>query len=382
MISLLLPVIYIAFISLGLPDAMLGSAWPIVHETMAVPVSYAGIISFLIAGGTILSSLSSDRLIRRFGAGAITAVSVALTAGALFGFSAATAFWQLCLIAIPYGLGAGSVDSAINNYVALHYKSRHMSWLHCFWGIGASLGPYIMGLSLAGGSWRGGYRTVGIIQVALCAVLFISLPLWQKSGAGSGREHGRGLSLSAAAKLPGAGSAFAAFFCYCALEATAGLWASSYLVFNKNVDKGRAAQMAALFYLGITVGRFISGFVSGRLGDRRMVRLGQIIILAGVAALLLPMGEAASCAGLVLMGLGCAPVFPSLLHATPQNFGAENSQSVMGIQMASAYVGATLVPPLFGFASSAFGEGIYPYCLALLAAAMLFFAERLGKTEK
>lgn len=381
MFSILLPIIYIAFISLGLPDAMLGSAWPAVYLEMGVPVSYAGIISFVIAGGTIASSLMSDRLIRRMNTGAITAVSVALTAAALFGFSISNQFWQLCLFAVPYGLGAGSVDSVINNYVALHYRSRHMSWLHCFWGIGASVGPYIMGVCLAGGSWRCGYRTVGLVQVALTAVLLLSLPLWRKGAVEAGTGEGKAIGLREAASLSGAGAAFVTFFCYCGLEATTGLWASSYLVFYKNVEKNLAARMAALFYLGVTAGRFIAGFVSSRLGDRLMVRIGQIIIIAGIAVLVMPFGIYAAFCGLILIGLGCAPVFPSLLHATPANFGAENSQSVMGIQMASAYLGTTLMPPIFGFVAGTVGNFIYPFYLLALAVVMLIAAERLGKAN-
>lgn len=382
MASLLLAVIYLAFISLGLPDALLGSAWPLMYGGFAVPVSSAGIISMTIAGGTIVSSLFSDRLIRRFGTAAVTLVSVGMTALALFGFSISHAFWQLCLWAVPYGLGAGSVDAALNNFVALHYRSRHMSWLHCFWGIGATAGPYIMGLCLTGGAtWHAGYRSIGVIQVVLAACLLLSLPLWK--GRDSGRDGSlagrRALSLRETVRLPRAKPLLTAFFCYCALEATAGLWASSYLVLYRGVEAGLAAKYASLFYLGITLGRFFCGFVSDRLGDHNMVRLGQGIAGLGALLLLLPLGGPVTLCALVALGMGCAPIYPSLLHATPVNFGAENSQSVMGMQMACAYVGSTFMPPVFGWLAGWAGLSLYPLYLLAFVLLMVLMTERAGK---
>jgi fucose permease len=379
---ILLILIYLAFISLGLPDSILGSAWPSMYGQLQVPVSYAGVITMLISGGTIVSSLLSHRLIRRFGTGSVTAVSVALTAAALFGFSITHSFWLLCVWSIPYGLGAGSVDAALNNFVALHYKARHMSWLHCFWGIGATLGPIIMGLSLTGGfGWHTGYRTIGLAQTALVICLLASLPLWKHVTNNTVSENGpqETIRLSAAFRLPGAKAALFAFFCYCSLEATAGVWAGSYLVLHKGVAPETAAKWAAAFYLGITAGRFLSGFVAEKAGNRKMVRLGQAAAGLGTLILLLPLGPPLTLAGLLLTGIGCAPIYPSLLHATPVHFGADRSQAMMGMQMASAYVGTTLMPLLFGFAAGTANIKAYPLFLLLFVLMMVSATEVLNR---
>mgnify|MGYP000879917977 CR=1 FL=1 len=382
MYQALLVIIYIAFISLGLPDALLGSAWPTMYGELNVPISYSGIVSMIIAGGTIFSSLFSDRLIRKFGTGAVTVVSVAMTAAALLGFSISHSFYMLCLWAIPYGLGAGSVDAALNNFVALHYKSRHMSWLHSFWGVGATAGPYIMGLCLtAGRRWNSGYLVICVIQTVLVLFLILSLPLWRKQKEtetlGAKAQTQKVLKMTEIIKRPGARPILIAFFCYCALESTAGLWASSYMVLYKGISAETAAKWAALFYLGITIGRFLCGFVSDRLGDQMMIRLGQVLAFLGALLLVLPFGNTMTIAGLVLIGTGCAPIYPSLLHETPVNFGAELSQSMIGAQMACAYVGSTLMPPLFGFISERITMGIYPFYLLLLAVLMFVMTERV-----
>lgn len=382
MTSILLVIIYIAFISLGLPDSLLGSAWPSMYGEFNVSVSYAGIVSMIIAGGTIVSSLFSDKLIRRFGTGMLTLISVAMTAVALFGFSFSSAFWHLCLWSIPYGLGAGSVDAALNNFVALHYKSRHMSWLHCFWGIGATTGPYIMGLCLTNGlRWNSGYMVIGIIQFALVICLIPALPLWRskKKAEDSQAALPKELRLSDTIKLPGAKAILTAFFCYCALEATTGLWASSYMVLHKGIDAQTAAKWASLFYLGITIGRFVCGFITDRLGDRAMVRIGQAIAGLGTLLLLLPFGNTATLAALILIGLGCAPIYPCLLHQTPDNFGADKSQAIMGMQMACAYVGTTLIPPLFGLIAEHISIRLYPLYLIIFVVIMFFMVERMNK---
>lgn len=352
------------------------------RQELDAAVSYAGIISMIIAGGTIISSILSDRLIRRMGTGAVTALSVAMTAAALFGFSSSRTFLQLCIWGIPYGLGAGSVDAALNNFVAIHYKSRHMSWLHCFWGIGATAGPYIMGLCLARGlRWNFGYMSVGIIQVVLVAVLVLALPLW-KSKRGSKAENadaGKKIGIGGALRLPGAKAVLASFFCYCSLEATAGLWASSYMVLHKGISAGTAAKWASLFYLGITAGRLICGFVTDRMGDRNMVRCGQAAACTGAVLMLAAAGDRAVLAGLVMVGLGCAPIYPSLLHETPDNFGTEYSQSMMGMQMACAYMGSTFMPPLFGLLGERISIGLYPVCLLAFAGSMIMMTERVGR---
>ena len=386
MVHLLLAVIYLSFISLGLPDSLLGAAWPSMYGQFGVPVSYAGVISMIIAVGTIVSSLQSDRLTRKLGAGRVTAASVGMTALALFGFSISKSFGALCLWAVPYGLGAGSVDAALNNYVALHYASRHMSWLHCMWGVGASVGPYIMGYALAGGDgWNMGYRYIAGIQILLTAVLLASLPLWKgrDTGSGAGKEAaGQVLSLSQIVRIPGAKAVMGTFFCYCSLEQTAALWASSYLVLQKGVSAGKAAGFASLFFLGITVGRGLCGFLTLKLNDTQMVRLGQGIAALGVAALLLPLGETVSLAGLLLVGLGCAPIYPSIIHATPDHFGAENSQALIGVQMASAYVGTSLMPPLFGVLAGHISAALFPYYLLIILAGMIVLHEALLRTAE
>lgn len=370
MFQLLLAIIYLAFISLGLPDSLLGAAWPSMYPEFQVPVSYAGIISMVIALGTVISSLMSDRLTKRLGAGLVTAISVAMTALALFGFSFSHSFWMLILWSIPYGLGAGSVDAALNNYVALHYKSRHMSWLHCMWGVGASAGPYIMGFALSHGqNWNGGYRYIGILQVILTFILFISLPLWKKEKKDAASESDATsdhiLTLREIFAIPGAKSVMLMFFCYSAIEQTSGLWASSYLVLHKGVAPETAATFASLFYIGITIGRAISGFITMKLNDTQMIRLGQGIILLGVLALFLPLGSTISLIGFILIGLGCAPIYPCIIHSTPDHFGADRSQAIIGVQMASAYVGTCLMPPVFGLIANNITVALLPVYLIL-----------------
>ena len=382
MYSLLLVIIYLAFISLGLPDSLLGSAWPVMYGQFGVPLSYAGIVTMIISGGTIVSSLLSDRLTRKLGAGLVTAVSVLMTAVALFGFSASGSLAALCLWAVPYGLGAGAVDAALNNYVALHYAPRHMSWLHCFWGVGAAISPFIMSWCLTGGrGWNSGYRTVGMIQVVLTAVLFLSLPLWKKRAApGGGEPPAEAVGLKQALKIRGVKSVLAAFFGYCALETTTGLWASSYLVQFRGIDAKTAARFASLFYLGITFGRFLCGFIAEKAGDKALIRVGMVTVMAGVVMVWLPVAaDAPALLGLVVIGFGCAPVYPSLIHSTPSNFGSGRSQAIIGIQMASAYVGSTFMPPLFGWLAGHVGVWTYPAFLMLFAALTFVMFERLTR---
>ncbi|MBQ7943807.1 MAG: MFS transporter [Lachnospiraceae bacterium] len=383
MVSLLLAIIYLAFISLGLPDSLLGAAWPIMHEELSVPLSYAGMLSMIISGGTIVSSILSDRLTRKFGTGLVTAVSVFLTAAAMFGFSISNSFLMLCLFGIPYGLGAGAIDAALNNYVALHYNSRHMSWLHCFWGVGTSISPYIMGYALNSGmGWHTGYGIISVIQIALTVVLFFSLPLWQKREAASadGEASTKPLRLVDAVKIKGVIPVLLTFFSYCALESTAGLWISSYLVENRAMAAQTAATFGSLYFLGITVGRFFSGFVTDRLGDKTMIRLGAVIMLIGIAALLLPTkASLPALIGIVIVGLGAAPVYPCVIHSTPYHFGKENSQAIIGIQMATAYIGSTFMPPLFGLLAEHIAIALYPFYLLFFLILMIVFSEKLNK---
>lgn len=384
MFQLLLAIIYLAFISLGLPDALLGSAWPTIYQEFSVPVSYSGGIFMVIAGGTIISSLQSDRLTRRWGTGKVTAVSVLMTAIALFGFSISHSYAALCLWAVPYGLGAGSVDASLNNYVALHYESRHMSWLHCMWGIGASIGPYVMGYALTGGyGWNMGYRLIAVFQAVLTVILIISLPLWKgdSKNCGSGKpvEHGTGapLSLKEIVFIPGAGEVMITFFCYCALEQTTSLWASSYLVLKQGLSEEMAAGFAGLFFAGITIGRFVSGFFTMKWNDTQMIRLGMGVILAGILSLLLPFGKFTALFGLLLVGLGCAPIYPSMIHATPANFGKDRSQAIIGVQMAAAYLGTCFMPPIFGMIANAVHISLLPVYLCLILMVMLVMHEKM-----
>ena len=382
----LLAIIYLAFISLGLPDTMLGSAWPEMHLQLAVPVSYAGIISMLIATGTVIASLTSDLLTRRLGTGRVTALSVALTAAALLGFSLAPSFWVLCLIALPYGLGAGAVDVALNNYVAIHFHARHMSWLDCFWGIGAPLGPYIMGACLTGGwGWHGGYRTVGLIQLALTACLFLTLPLWRGARAqvnGASVEQTPSPGALALLRLPGVKADLLALFAYQGLEQTIGLWAASFMVMARGISAQQAATWAALFYLGMTLGRLLSGFLTLRFTDQAMVRLGQGVTALGILLTVLPLGHLTLCAGLLCLGLGCAPIYPSLLHETPSNFGIALSQAVMGLLMACAYVGTTLLAPVFGLIAQNVSIRLFPAYLLLMLVIMTASCEVLNRKPK
>ncbi len=388
MFQLLLAVIYLSFISLGLPDSLLGSAWPTIYPEFHVPVSYAGAIFMIISAGTIISSLQSDRLTKRFGTGKVTAFSVLTTAIALFGFSISTSYWMLIAWAIPYGLGAGSVDASINNYVALHYESRHMSWLHCMWGVGASLGPCIMSFALTSGQgWNMGYRYISIIQILLTIIIMVSLPLWKgRNDSGTSEESDekpeKALTLLEILRIPGTKQIMLMFFCYCALEQTAGLWASSYLVLKHGLDAETAASYGSLFFIGITVGRAISGFITMKLNDNQMIRLGQGIVLLGIALMCLPFGHQIALVGLIVVGLGCAPIYPCVIHSTPENFGPEKSQAIIGVQMASAYTGNVVMAPLFGLIANHISAGLLPAYLLLILAVMFTMHERLMRIVK
>ena len=381
MIHLLLAVIYLSFISLGLPDSLLGSAWPVMHAALNVPMSWAGVISIIISAGTVVSSLQSDRLTKKLGTGRVTAISVGMTAAALFGFSVSGSFWMLCLWAIPYGLGAGSVDAALNNYVALHYASRHMSWLHCMWGLGAAVGPYVMGFALSGGSgWHMGYRYISMIQAVLTVILVVSLPLWhihRGARAGENETAAPPLTLPQILRIPGAKEVMITFFCYCAVEQTAILWASSYLNLHKGVPAETAASYAGLFFIGITGGWALSGFLTIKLSDSQMIRLGQAVTAVGIAAMALPLHEYVTLAGLALIGLGCAPIYPCVIHSTPDHFGADKSQAVIGVQMASAYIGTCLMPPLFGLIAAHISAALLPVYLLVILAVMVVMHEAL-----
>lgn len=390
-LTILLIIIYMAFISLGLPDSLLGSAWPSMYPNMGVPISYAGIVAMIISGGTIVSSLLSDRVIRRFGTGLVTSVSVLMTALALLGFSVSNDFYELCLFGIPLGLGAGSIDAALNNFVALHYKAKHMSWLHCFWGVGAMTGPIIMSYFLERGViFQMGYRTVAIIQIILTILLIITLPLWKKVSSTNSEERHveecnekeqrqKVISKKELLKLPGAKQALLAFFCYCAIEGTTGLWGSSFVTIVHGIPAETAAKWASLFYVGITFGRFLSGFITLKMNNRQMIYLGEALVAVGIIMIMLPLGQVTLIIGFVMTGIGCAPIFPSMLHETPVNFGAEYSQSIMGVQMACAYMGGTFMPPLFGVLASYIGYSFMPFYAGSILLLMVIAIKTLNR---
>lgn len=395
MVTLLLALIYLAFISLGLPDSLLGSAWPQMHLDLGAQLSMEGIISMLISCGTVISSLFSEKIIYKFGTGMISAVSTLLTAVALFGFSVSGNFYMLCFLAIPYGLGAGAIDAALNNYVALHFASRHMSWLHCFWGIGAAVGPYVMGVAMSlGKGWRGGYLAISVIQLVLTIVLFAALPLWkinQEKNEESITEKKEPKKLKEIFKIKGVAFVLIAFFCYCAVEQTTGLWASSYFVINRGLSNHTAASFVGLFYIGITGGRFLSGFIADKFGDKKMIRLGICGILIGVVFLIIPANQLFSSykmlkeifplIGLGFVGFGCAPIYPSVIHATPDNFGKENSQAIIGIQMAFAYMGVIIMPALFGIISQYITIALFPIYIMLITLVMFIMSEKMNKLK-
>lgn len=367
----LLSLIYIAFISLGLPDSLLGSGWPVMHTELGVPVSYMGIVSMVISGGTIISSLLSDKLTRKFGTRIVTVASVFLTVIALFGFSLSSRFWMLIVFAVPYGLGAGAIDAALNNYIALHYKAKHMSWLHCFWGVGTIIGPIILSALLKSGrTWASGYRAVGLIQCGVSLLLFMTLNMWKRGDIQKEELEAKTLSVAEVLRLPGAKAGMTTFFCYCALESTLGLWGATYISQVRGVNEATAASFGAMFYMGITIGRAISGFVAMKLLPKQMVRLGEALLAVGCVMMMIPAGSTLSGLGLVVCGLGCAPIYPNIIQDTPVNYGEENSQAAIGVQMAFAYVGSTFLPSIFGALAGMTGYELLPYFVFALCALM------------
>ena len=403
MATLFLLVIYAAFISLGLPDGLLGVAWPVMHVEYDVPVSLAGLVSMTISANTIISSVLSGRVLKRFGTGRVTFVSVLMTATALLGYAAAPSFIWLVLMAFPLGLGAGSVDAGLNDYVAKNYEARHMSWLHSFWGVGALTGPVIISQLVArGDSWRNGYLTVAIIQFALVALLFATLPLWdkvarlkRKPDAETNYEPldvtpapieterrsaaSRAKGIFSPLRIRGVKPVLVVFLFYCGLEATMGLWGSTFLIRVKGIDVATAAAWVSLYYGSITAGRFISGFVTMRMSSKALIRSGEIAILLGVLGLLLPLPDVFSMISFILIGLGCAPIFPSMLHETPARFGDADAQNIMGFQMAVAYVGTSLLPPIFGAIASVTSFELFPVFLVAYITLMLVNSEQINR---
>ena len=381
----LLMMIYLSFISLGLPDSMLGSAWPAMNVSLNAPLWGAGLVQMLISFCTIISSLNSAKLIRRFGTGKLTAISVATTALALLGFSLAKNYAFLLLMAVPLGLGAGAVDAGLNNYVALHCEAKHMSWLHCFWGVGTIIGPMILSAVLrVGGSWATGYRAVGLIQCAVSALLFATLGMWKRGNIQQEEYGAKALSVWEVLSLPGAKAGMVTFLCYCAVEATLGLWGATYISQVRGVDEATAASFGAMFYIGITVGRAISGFMAMKLLPKQMVRVGQALLALGCIFMMIPAGSTLSGIGLVVCGLGCAPIYPNIIQDTPVNYGTENSQAAIGVQMAFAYVGSTFLPSIFGALAGVGGYGLLPYftiSICVLMTVLFGIQKKIVETE-
>ncbi len=345
------------------------------HQALSVPISYMGILTMTISFCTIVSSLCSARLTHKLGTRNITTISVFLTAAALLGFSFSTHFWMLMIFAVPYGLGAGSIDAALNNFVALHYSSRHMSWLHCFWGVGTIISPFAMRYALSFSTWNLGFRIVSVIQFGIALILLATRSLWHVK-VDQAEKGSAPVSLKRALQIKGVPTLLIGFFAYCAAEATTMGWASTYLVQYKGITPESAAGLASLFFIGMTVGRFLSGFIMNQLGDRRMILSGTGILLLGILLLNQPdTPSIVSYIGFVTIGFGCAPIYPCIIHATPQNFGAKNSSAIIGIQMASAYVGSTFIPPVFGVLGSHLGFWIMPFFLFLFTALMLVMVE-------
>ena len=385
MATFFLCMIYAAFISLGLPDSLLGAAWPAMQPALGVPLDSAGVLSMIVAGGTVVASLSADRMLHRFGTGRVTLVSVTMTACALLGYALAPGFWWLALAAVPMGLGAGAVDAGLNNYVALHCEAKHMSWLHCFWGVGTIIGPMILSAVLrVGGSWATGYRAVGLIQCAVSALLFATLGMWKRGNIQQEEYGAKALSVWEVLSLPGAKAGMVTFLCYCAVEATLGLWGATYISQVRGVDEATAASFGAMFYIGITVGRAISGFMAMKLLPKQMVRVGQALLALGCIFMMIPAGSTLSGIGLVVCGLGCAPIYPNIIQDTPVNYGTENSQAAIGVQMAFAYVGSTFLPSIFGALAGVDGYGLLPYFaigICVLMTVLFGIQKKIVETE-
>ena len=384
-----LALIYLSFISLGLPDALLGSAWPMMSVDFGVPAGNAGLVSMAISGGTIVSSLLAHRLIGRFGTGRLTLVSVFMTAAALLGFSFSPSFFWLPVLAIPLGLGAGAIDTGLNEFVAERYEAKHMNWLHCFWGVGAMLGPVLISALTQGGeNWRSGYFYISVIQFSLVLLLLFSLPYWRKYEGSSIKaaekvekfEEKQGLFAPLRAK--GALFAMLTFFLYTSIEATMMLWGASYLVQVKGVAPAPAAGWVSLFFVGITGGRFLSGFLSMRLNNEALIRIGSILVIGGLVLLLLPLAAPAAIAAYLIIGLGLAPIFPSMLHQTPVYFAEENAQAAMGLQMAFAYTATTVMPPLLGWIFVRISFFLLPPVLLVCGLALFFCTARLTMVRK
>ena len=384
----LLIVIYIAFIGLGVPDSLIGSAWPAIHTEMNIPVEAVSILTFIISGCTVLSSMFSAGILNKLGTAGVTAFSTAMTAAALLGFSFAPSFWFMIPLAVILGLGAGAIDSGLNNYVALHFKASHMNFLHCFYGVGVSLSPYLMSQALSDAGWRGGYRYAFYVQAAITLLLIISIPMWKKSSSAdeSEDENSVNLTLFQMAKMPEVRQVWIIMLATNAIEYACGVWGSTYLVSEKGFEVKHGALALTVYYIGMSIGRFVSGLLSDKISTWKRIGIGTIILAPAIAIMLLPLHGAVTVAGLFLVGLGNGSIYPNMIHLTPHNFGKDVSQSIMGSQIAFAYIGVMLAPPAVSLISGLFGIKIYPVLLAVLYVIMVIalkcFVNRLKKQNK
>ena len=392
MFSILLPIIYLSFISLGLPDALLGSGWSVIYKELEIPISSAGLISMIISLGTVISSFFSGTVIYHLKTGLTTFLSVFLTAVAIWGFSKSSSLMEFCLWAVPYGLGAGAVDAALNNYVALHYKASHMNFLHCFWGLGVSIGPYIMSFALMKGiGWSKGYFIVSLLQTGIAFLLFMSLPVWNKAEKehralpnekNPGLAEEKPVGTLEAIKIRGVKSGMLTFCVYCALEASTGLWGATWMVLERGISPEKAARWASLFYIGITAGRFLSGLASYKLSPTSLIKTGEIILITGIFLIMIPFLPITMVLGFILTGIGCGPVYPALIHSTPSRFGRKNSQRIIGLEMALAYVGTTSMPPIMGICVEKISPGLFPVLQLVLFGLLVLFSFNVLKIKE
>ena len=386
MATALLIIIYIAFIGLGIPDSLFGTAWPAIYSEFELPISFGSFVTIIISCGTVLSSMISSKIILRLGTNKVSACSTLLTALALLGFSFAPNLWVMCFWAIILGIGAGAIDVALNNYVAIHYSATHMSFLHCFYGVGVSVSPYILSLVIAGNfGWRGGYRIAFAIQLIITLLLFLSLPLWRKAHGGENESEEnthKDLSFGSVLKIPGVKMMCSLFIASCAIECTCGGWGSTFLVEYKHLPAEKAAQIIMIYYIGMTLGRFLSGVLAAKLHSWKIIKLGQIVLGLALLLLIIPGGVYLCALGMFLIGLGNGPLFPNFNYLTPENFGSDVSQSVIGIQMASAYIGIMIAPALCGLLGQVFGMVIFPFYLIVFYAIMIPVTVRVKTTLK
>lgn len=378
MYSLLIAVIYLIFISLGLPDSLLGSGWPAMHAAFSVPSSYAGYVSMAISFMTIISALLSPIMIKRFHTKWIVIVSIFLTVMGLIGFSISTSYAMLFVFAVPYGMGAGAIDASVNHYVANNYSGSVMNFLHCFYGVGAVISPNIMAVALSKASWNEGYRWTAYIQIFILLICIISLPLWKKNESDSNKQEEEVARIREALKRPGVVLTLIAFFAYCSGEATCFLWTSSYFAgVKEGLTDHLIASFGSLIFGGLMLGRLISGFVSNRLGDRMLIRIGIFVEVVGILLVMIPVASFIPVAiGFVIIGTGMGPVYPAIQHMAPTNFGERYSAAVIGLQMASAYIGSTFMPMIFGNIQEKIGIGIMPFYLLIFAVLNIWMLER------